>query len=95
MYDPQDSLILEERFLEQIYHREEIANLVCSGLSLGHTNFSPTETVSEHQISSFLVFNKINVTSAKKMARDDIVRLVKQNQGKLLYSDFSKIILDF
>ena len=29
------------------------------------------------------------------MARDDIVRLVKQNQGKLLYSDFSKIILDF
>ena len=95
MYDPTDSHVLEQRFSEQIRQREEIANLVSAGLSLGHTHFQPSETVTEQQITQFLVQNKINVHQARRLSRDEILALFVKNQGKLTYADFSKTILDF
>ena len=42
-----------------------------------------------------MTLNKINLQYAKKLAREDIINLARKNQGKLIYQDFSKIILDF
>ena len=95
MYDPVDSEILEEKFMEQIFLREEVSNYICNGLSHGITNFPPNERISENRINQFLTFNKINLQYVKKMAREDIINILRRNQGKLLYSDFQKIILDF
>ena len=95
MYDPMDSNTLEGRFHDQMRKREDIANVVSQGLSMGYTQFSSVSESNEFQINQFLSQNKINVNQAKKMSREEIIKMVKKTQGKLMYSDFSKIILDF
>lgn len=95
MYDPMDADILEQKFLEQIYVRDEVCNYVCNGISFGQSYLAPTEKISENKINQFLSYNKINLQYAKKLSRDEINNIHRRNQGKLVYQDFSKIILDF
>lgn len=51
MYDPSDSEVLEGRFLEAISLREEVAQYVSMGLSIGQLNFQPTEISTEIRIN--------------------------------------------
>lgn len=88
MYDPQDSSILENRFYHQIQFRDQ--------QSLNDPGSSNLKAVSDEQIATFLSQNKINVNSAKRMSREEIIQIMRmRNQGKLIYSDFQKTILDF
>lgn len=90
MYDPQDSLVLEQRFFEQIQFRESTTNTSSSNLFGYHTG---SKQITDSQIQKFMAQNQ---SSTKKLSRDEIMAMMRQkNQGKLLYIDFQKLILDF
>ena len=95
MYDPLDSQVLEERLYLQIEKREEIAAVACHCLSQGVHHHTVSDRVTDQQIQQFFAHNKVTQVQAKKMTRDQIDVLSKKQQGKLLYYDFQKIILDF
>lgn len=83
MYDPQDSQVLEERFLQQIEYRENNYSTNTSNLYGYHTG---SKQITDAQIQKFMVQNQIN---QKKMSREEIMSIMrKQNQGKLLFIDF-------
>lgn len=82
MYDEVDARELEERFLQQINLRENQYNQYLS-------------TLSDHQLIQQLNQRQLNNTPGRKLSRDEILQLIKKHQGRLLYLDFQKIILDF
>lgn len=82
MYDYVDAVELEDRFLKQISLRDQAMNQYIGGLS-------------ENQLMHFISQNKITVNANRKVSREEILNFVRKHQGKLLYMDFQKIILDF
>ena len=43
----------------------------------------------------FISQNKISLNANRKVSREEILNFLRKHQGKLLYMDFQKIILDF
>ena len=55
---------------------------------------SGMKPITEQQIAQFMKERGIQASS--KMSREEIMQMMRtKNQGKLLYTDFQKIILDF
>jgi hypothetical protein len=94
MYDRDDVVTLTSRFMEciharkqlgQISHNSSIVMMVPSGpLSMKENKGSQNSTM-------------IMPLRPTKLTREDEVKLKKQQKtnGKLLYADFVKVILDF
>lgn len=82
MYDQADAIELEQRFHQQMNKREEALTQHLSAMS-------------DQQLIQYLNQSKLNISANRKVSRDDILQIVRKNQGKLLYQDFQKTILDF
>tara|TARA_B110000285_G_scaffold226815_1_gene287137 strand:+ start:449 stop:646 length:198 start_codon:yes stop_codon:yes gene_type:complete len=55
---------------------------------------SGMKPITEQQIAQFM--KERGIQASRKMSREEIMQMMRtKNQGKLLYTDFQKIILDF
>ena len=55
---------------------------------------SGMKPITEQQIAQFM--KERGIQASRKMSREEIMQMMRtKNQGKLLYTDFQKIIRDF